>query len=174
MSTWQNFVASIDVSSPMTTATKHISDLCSIVEGKQWTILEVGNHMGYSAAALALAAPKSTVTAVDLCDTVQQCTRVDYWASVGVTNIQPVASPAINFLAGCVPGGFDFIFHDAVHGPAAFSEYMGFADVASKVLALHDFEQIDTAMQDAVKAKFASFTEDADHMGRVLFVGYKQ
>jgi protein-L-isoaspartate O-methyltransferase len=172
MTSWRDFVDSIDDSHPMTTAKKHIAMLCEAIEGQAWRILELGSHAGLSAAAMALAAPRSTITAVDLCDTVGEAWRTTYWATLGITNIKPVSGSAGDFVSTCLPGQFDFIFHDAVHGPAAFFEYLGCAEIASG-LAIHDFEQLPPEMQAAVTAKFAHTKTDADHKGRVLFLGWK-
>ena len=59
--TWNEYLATIDASHPMTTAPKHIAELCEIVAGKDWRILELGSHAGLSTAALAIAAPESTI-----------------------------------------------------------------------------------------------------------------
>lgn len=172
MTSWREFVESIDDSHSMTTDRRHIRMICEAVEGREWRILELGSHAGLSAAAMATAAPRSTLTAVDLCDTVAEAMRTTYWASLGITNIKPVAGSAGDFLSSCTPGQFEFIFHDAVHGPAAFFEYLGCAEIASG-LAIHDFEQLPPEMRQAVEAKFAHTTTDADSKGRVLFLGWK-
>lgn len=172
MTDWREFVDSIDDSHPMTTDRRHIRMLCEAVKGLSWRILELGSHAGLSTAAMALAAPASTITAVDLCDTVGEAMRTTYWATLGITNIKPVAGSAGDFLSSCLPGQFDFVFHDAVHGPAAFFEYLGCAEIASG-LAIHDFEQLPPEMQQAVTAKFSHTATDADGRGRVLFMGWK-
>jgi predicted O-methyltransferase YrrM len=46
-------------------------------------ILELGSHAGISTAALAIAAPESTVVSVDLCDTVCEDDRLAYWQLLG-------------------------------------------------------------------------------------------
>ena len=170
--TWQDFVASVDCSHPMTTAPRHIAALCEIVEGKQYRILEFGSHAGISASAMALASPESTIVAVDLCDTVPEASRVAYWQGLGITNVVPVADATRLYLSGCQPGDYDVVFHDAVHGIAAFPEYIRCAEI-STVVAIHDFEQLPDEMQAAVAAKFQRSTKDADASGRVLFVGYR-
>jgi predicted O-methyltransferase YrrM len=172
MTGWREFVDFLDDSHPMTTDKRHIRMLCEAVEGKSFQILELGSHEGRSAAAMAWAAPRSTVTAVDLCDTVSEAMRATYWATLGITNITPVAASAGDFLSSCLPGQFDFIFHDAVHGPAALFEYLGYAEIAS-VLAIHDYELLPAEMQAAVAAKFSHTATDADGKGRVLFMGWK-
>lgn len=172
MTGWQEFVDSIDDSHPMTTDRRHIRMLCEAVAGLEWRILELGSHAGLSAAAMALAAPRSTITAVDLCDTVAEAMRAVYWASLGVDNIRPVAASAGDFLTTCARGQFDFVFHDAVHGPAAFFEYLGCAEIASG-LAIHDYEQLPREMQVAIESKFSITKTDADFKGRVLFMGWK-
>ena len=156
----------------MTTDPKHIAMLCGIVEGMEYRILEFGSHAGISAAAMALAAPLSQVVAVDLCDTVPEAARVAYWQSLEIANVVPVAAATVTYLEQCPPGEFEVVFHDAVHGVAAFLEYLGCAEIA-KVVAIHDFEQLPEDMQSAVSAKFQWTTKDADSKGRVLFVGYR-
>lgn len=172
MTGWRDFVDSLDDSHPMTTDRKHIRMLCEAVEGKSLQILELGSHEGRSAAAMAWAAPGSTITAVDLCDTVSEAMRATYWATLGLTNIKPVAASAGDFLSACLPGQFDFVFHDAVHGPPAFFEYLGCAEITSG-LAIHDYEQLPAEMQEAITAKFSHTATDADGKGRVLFMGWK-
>lgn len=172
MTGWREFVDLLDDSHPMTTDKRHIQMLCEAVEDRACRILELGSHAGLSTAAMALAAPVSTITAVDLCDTIAEAMRTVYWASLGITNIKPVAGSAGDFLLSCTPGQFDFVFHDAVHGPAAFFEYLGCAEIASG-LAIHDYEQLPPEMQAAVAAKFAHTATDADGKGRVLFMGWK-
>jgi len=172
MTGWREFVDFLDDSHPMTTDRRHIRMLCEAVEGQEWRILELGSHEGRSAAAMAWAAPDGVVTSVDLCDTVSEATRTAYWATLGLTNIEPVAGSAADFLASCRPGQFDFVFHDAVHGPAAFFEYLGCAEITSG-LAIHDYEQLPAEMQEAIASKFSTTTTDADGKGRVLFMGWK-
>jgi predicted O-methyltransferase YrrM len=173
MTRWREFLDSVDYSSPMTTAHRHIAMLCEIVEGREWRVLELGSHAGVSAAAMALAAPKSEIKAVDLCDTVPEADRVAYWSGLDVGNIKPVASSAFDFMVSCGRGAFDLVFHDAVHGPAAFREYLGCVELASKAVAIHDFEQLPADMQGAIAGMFTSSSTDADEKGRVLFVGWK-
>ena len=170
--TWQDYVASVDCSHPMTTDPRHLAALCEIVEGKEYRILEFGSHAGISASAMALASPESTIFAVDLCDTVPEASRVAYWQSLGITNVIPVAEATGLYFAECPPGKFDVVFHDATHGIAAFPEYVRCAEIAA-VVAIHDFEQLPDDMQAALAAKFRRSTKDADVKGRVLFVGYR-
>ena len=172
MTGWREFVDFLDDSHPMATDRKHIRMLCEAIEGQEWRILELGSHEGRSAAAMAWAAPGSVITSVDLCDTVGEAMRTTYWATLGLTNIEPVAASAADFLSSCLPGQFDFVFHDAVHGPPAFFEYLGFAEITSG-LAIHDYEQLPAEMQAALVAKFSTTTTDADDKGRVLFMGWK-
>lgn len=172
MTPWQTFVDEVDDSHTMTTSKKHLALLCAAVQGQAWNILELGSHVGISAAAMALAAPAAKVTAVDLCDTVPEAARVAYWAALGVGNITPVAGSAADFLSTCYPGQYSFIFHDAVHGPAAFLEYLGCCEIASG-LAIHDYELLPHEMQQAVESKFRLRSLDSDERGRVLFMGWK-
>lgn len=172
--TWEAFLASIDDSHQMTTAREHIADLCRIVHGQDWRILELGSHAGLSTAALAIAAPQSTVVSVDLCDTVPESHRVAYWDTIGLENIQPVQADAGRFLRDCQLGlePWDVIFHDAVHGEAALPEYMTAAGMCS-ILAIHDFEQLRPASQEQVASRFVSVATSDDTRGRRLFVGWK-
>lgn len=172
--TWEAFLASIDDSHQMTTAREHIADLCRIVQGQDWRILELGSHAGLSTAALAIAAPQSTVVSVDLCDTVPESHRLAYWDTLGVENIQPVQADAGRFLRECQLGlePWDFIFHDAVHGEAALPEYLTAAGMCS-ILAIHDFEQLGSSSQAQVASRFGSVAASDDTRGRRLFVGWK-
>jgi predicted O-methyltransferase YrrM len=169
---WQQFVGELDDSHVMSTCRKHIAMLCAIIEGQAWRIAELGSHRGITAAALALAAPRSTIWAVDLCDTVPEPARIDYWKGLGLDNIRPVHSSASDYLSSLAPGGLDFVYHDAAHGPSAFFEYLGCVEIASTV-AIHDWELLPPEMQQAVAAKFSTHSTDSDERGRLLFVGHK-
>ena len=89
--TWRDYLHSVDCSHQMTTDPQHIAELCEVAHGQEWRILELGSHAGISTAAIAIAAPESIVVSVDLCDTMPEESRVAYWETVGVANIQPVA-----------------------------------------------------------------------------------
>jgi predicted O-methyltransferase YrrM len=169
---WRDYLQSVDDSHQMTTAKSHIAEMCGIVEGKQWSILELGSHAGISAAAIAMAAPSSRVVSVDLSDTVPQSDRVSYWDGLGVA-VAPVTADARAYLSECVSDGvlWDFIFHDAAHGDAVLNEYLTAASVC-KVLAIHDWEQLSPQSQSAVSACFSRSQATTDNRGRTLFVGY--
>jgi predicted O-methyltransferase YrrM len=139
--TWNDYLATVDCSHQMTTAREHIAELCEIVQNKQLRVLELGSHAGISTAAMAIAAPESTIVSVDLCDTVPQANRVAYWESVGAANIQPVADDAERFLRDSQLHleEWDVIFHDAAHGDGVMHEYLTAAGI-TKILAIHDFE----------------------------------
>ena len=170
--TWQEYLDAIDDSDPMTTAKGHIADLCQIVAGKEWRVLELGSHMGISTAAMAFAAPDSTIVSVDLCDTVSESKRVDYWRLMRLDNVQAVKADAWHFLreSQLHLEPWDLIFHDAVHGEAALPEYLTAAGLCS-VLAIHDFEQLCPASQDSVASRFRRVVTSDDAKGRRLFVG---
>ena len=157
----------------MTTAREHIAELCEIVQGQEWRALELGSHAGISTAALAIAAPESTIVSVDLCDTVPESSRVAYWETVGVANIQPVADDAGRFLRDCQLhlDSWDFVFHDAAHGDAVLPEYLTAAGIAG-ILAIHDWEQLASSSQDAIARRFQRHTVTTDTQGRALFVGH--
>ena len=168
MNASDKYLDSVDFSHPMTTARRHIEMICGMAYGK--TVLELGSHAGISATAIALAG--GIVTSVDLCDTISEQERIDYWRFNGVT-IKPWAGTAAAYLEHCekYPDvvSFDIIFHDAMHGDRAFGEYMACANICG-TLVIHDFEQLSPAGQVALKACTASSIEDADHLGRVLFI----
>lgn len=171
--TWREYLAGVDCSHQMTTAREHIAELCEIVQGQEWRVLELGSHAGISTAALAIAAPESTIVSVDLCDTLPESSRVAYWQTVGVANIQPVADDAGRFLRDCQLhlDLWDLVFHDAAHGDAVLGEYLTAAGVAG-ILAIHDWEQLSSSSQDAIARRFSRHTVTADTQGRALFVGY--
>jgi len=158
----------------MTTAPEHIAALCEVVAGMNWEVLELGSHAGISTAALAIAAPESNVVSVDLCDTISEAVRVDYWSTLGITNIRPVAGDAWEFLLRCQQKGipWDFIFHDAAHGDGVLHEYTVAASM-TRVLAVHDWEQLSPSSRATVSQRFRKWTATPDAQGRELFVGRK-
>ena len=166
--TYREYLAQIDDSHPMTTAVMHIDVLCRAARQVD-SILELGSHAGISAAAMALANPQATVIAVDLCDTVPESQRVDYWKSLGIESIHPVAASAGDYLK--TAPRFGMIFHDAVHGDAAMDEYKRAVDLCD-ILAIHDFERLSQGNQALLRGMFASHEATADARGRVLFVGW--
>ena len=173
--TYEEYLTGIDDSHQMTTDRDHIALLCEIVSGKEGgRLLELGSHAGLSTAALAIAAPESTVVSVDLCDTICEADRVAYWTLLGIENIQPVESDAGRFLERCRDlEPWDFIFHDAAHGDAVLPEYLKAADLCN-VLAIHDWEQLSEVSQNAIRSRFKVVIEShRDLRGRQMFVGIK-
>jgi spermidine synthase len=171
--TYQEFLAGVDDSHQMTTAREHVAYLCGIVAGQEWRILELGSHAGISTAALAIAAPQSTVVSVDLCDTVSEAARREYWELLQLENIQPVQADAGRFLRDCQLRleSWDFIFHDAVHGDAVLPEYLTAAGICDR-LAIHDWEQLSPESQATISRRFRlSCCPEADSRGRQLWVG---
>ena len=170
MTSVNEYCLTIDDSHPMTTARGHIQGL-AYQAAKCQTILELGSHRGFSTAAMAIAAPLARIVSVDLCDTVTQEERVEYWKSLGIKNIYPVRSSAGDYLARCLIAGdkFDLVFHDAAHGDAVADEYLACAEIAS-VLAIHDWEQLGSEYQDDLINRFASWEATADAKGRSLFL----
>ena len=166
------YCRTIDDSHPMTTWKGHIQMLATVASKCQ-TILELGSHRGLSTAAMALAAPTARIVSVDLCDTVSQEERVEYWKSIGVKNIYPVKDDAAAYLARCLRSGekFDLVFHDAVHGDGAADEYIACAQIA-KTLAIHDWEQLGGEYQDDLINRFRHWEATADAKGRHLFIGW--
>jgi predicted O-methyltransferase YrrM len=167
--TAEEYLSQLDDTHQMTTSRCHIAELCELARSAT-SILELGSHAGFSAAAMALANPAASVVAVDLCDTIPEESRVAHWAAVGAKNITPVHGFAASYIASC--GNFDLVFHDAAHGDAVLPEYQRCAEIAS-VLAIHDFEQLSAGAQSAVSSLFASHTRTTDSRGRDLFVGRK-
>ena len=174
--TYEEFLAGVDDSHQMTTAREHIAYLCEIVAGQEdWRILELGSHAGISTAALAIAAPASTVVSVDLCDTVCEADRVAYWELLGLENVQAIQADAGRFLRDCPLGlePWDFVFHDAAHGDAVLPEYLTAAGIC-EVLAIHDWEQLSEGAQQQVRRRFRTVVESPrDSRGRQMFVGFK-
>lgn len=170
--TWTEFLDTVDDSHQMTTAREHIGELCQIVAGQQWRILELGSHAGISTAALAIAAPESTVVSVDLCDTVPEEHRLAYWHVLGLENVEPVRDDAGRFLrqSQLLLEHWDFVFHDAAHGDAVMPEYLTAAGLTDR-LAIHDFEQLGSSSQQQLRRMFPVTNETEDCRGRVLFVG---
>lgn len=103
------------------------------------TILELGSHRGLSAAALSLACPWASVTAVDLGDEVPPEVRIAHYDVIGVPVVDVQCSSA-EYLARC--GEYDVIFHDSIHGEAAIDEYLAAWAKTRKILVVHDWEQV--------------------------------
>lgn len=162
------FLAGVDDSDPMTTAVEHLEVLCRYAK-QATSILELGSHAGISTAAMALANPQATIVSVDLCDTVVEQRRVDYWRSLDIANIHPVAGSAGDYLK--TSPRFGMVFHDAVHGDAAMPEYKRCVDLCD-ILAIHDFERLSQGNQALLRSMFVRADESADDRGRVLFVGW--
>ena len=172
--TYEEYLRGVDCSHQMTTAPEHIAALCEVVAGMNWEVLELGSHAGISTAALALAAPESNVVSVDLCDTIPEAVRADYWSTLGITNIRPVAGDAWEFLRWCQQKNiaWDFIFHDAAHGDGVLHEYTVAASM-TRVLAIHDWEQLSPSSRAAVSQRFSKSVATPDSQGLELFVGHR-
>lgn len=162
------YLATVDDSHPMTTATQHLEVLCRYAK-RATSILELGSHAGISAAAMALANPQATIVSVDLCDTVTEQHRIAYWQSMSIQNVHPVAGSAGDYLK--TSPRFGMIFHDAVHGDGAMPEYKRCVDLCD-ILAIHDFELLSQGNQALLRSMFVRVDETADTKGRVLFVGW--
>ena len=172
--TYDEYLRGVDCSHQMTTAPEHIAALCEVVAGKNWEVLELGSHAGISTAALALAAPESNVVSVDLCDTIPEVVRVKYWSTLGIANIKPVSGDAWEFLRWCQKKSiaWDFVFHDAAHGDGVLHEYTLAASM-TRVLVIHDWEQLSPSSRAAVSQRFREWTATPDTQGRELFIGRK-
>lgn len=169
--TYREFLESVDDSHSMTTAKEHIMELCVIAEKlRGGLIVELGSHAGISAAAIALAAPRSVVVSVDLCDIVGERERVEYWERLGIENIIPVEAAAADYIR-MMPRPADLIFHDADHGDRVALEYAA-AAWRCKTLAIHDWEQLSLVSQAAVAGLFKrSWCPRDDARGRRLWIG---
>lgn len=167
------FIDSIDDSHQMTTNKEHIQQICDVIKDTNGTIVELGSHAGISAAAIALSAPESKVFSIDLCDTINEKTRINYWNSLGINNIIPKACSAIDFLRSSGIE-YDYIFHDAMHGSRAMNEYLLCAGLARRGLFIHDFEQLTTSEQNLIMSMFDNSRITFDTKGRALFIGLKQ
>jgi len=165
--TCEKYLETVDDSHQMTTSKVHLAVLAKEAKGVK-SVLEIGSHVGISAAVMALANPSATVVSVDLCDTVPQDQRVAYWESLGVRNVTPVAASARDYLP--TAPRFGLVFHDAVHGDGAMPEYLRCVDVAD-VVAIHDFEQLSPDNRSLIEDMFPEHECTPDGRGRYLFVG---
>ena len=172
---YAEYLSLVDDSHPMTTSRGHIAEICQACAGSAGSILELGSHAGISAAAIAMAAPRAKVIAVDLCDTVPERNRVAYWFGLRLQNITPVRADAGQYLRDAVAIGltYDVIFHDARHGESVVGEYVLAASLCA-TLIIHDFEQLSHESHQRVALLFASFTTSVDKKGRMLFIGHKE
>lgn len=168
MLTHTEYLSALDDSHQMTTDKKHIELICELIYNKQYNILELGSHRGLSTAAIALASPLSKIVSVDLSDTITQDERERYWKTLDILNIESVTNYAMDFLQDC--GYYDLIFHDALHGDQAVPEYL-LCSEKTKILVIHDFEQLSDTNQRQVISLFDSYLMDMDTRGRVLFIG---
>ena len=134
-------------------------------------MVEFGSYYGYSTAAFALSSPDSQIISIDLSDHISEQQRVNLWNTLGIQNIIPYTMSTSQFLESNEKS-YDVIFHDAVHGPAAMPEYLESIKITN-CLIIHDFEQIDSSLQQAIKQHFNSTVEDYDSKGRCLFIGNK-
>lgn len=173
--TFRDYLEAIDDSHPMTTDRRHIADVCELCEGSTGSILELGSHAGISTAAIALAAPDANVYSVDLCDTVPESARVEYWAGLNISNIYPAGVSAHLYLSAMASmgGWFDVIFHDAAHGEAVLSEYVLAASMCDR-LAIHDYEQLSRESQQRIESFFTRIDKSTDAKGRELFRGFQK
>ena len=168
------YLDQVDDSHQMTTHKDHIRKICDVVQNSKMNILELGSHAGISTAALALAAPESKITSVDLSDTIPEQNRVKYWESLGIANITPVSCDAGWFLRSLKSNEkYNLIFHDAMHGPGVMPEYLMCAE-KSDILAIHDFEQLRENQQEELANLFQEYIIDQDIKNRVLFIGFKK
>ena len=62
--TCDEYLRTVDDSHQMTTAKAHIAELCQVVAGQEWRILELGSHAGISAAAASRALTSSRITSL--------------------------------------------------------------------------------------------------------------
>ena len=173
--TFLEYLMTVDDSHPMTTDRRHIADVCELCEGSTGSILELGSHAGISTAAIAMASPSAKVISVDLCDTVPEEARVEYWAGLGIRNITPSSVSAGMYLAGMssVGGWFDVIFHDACHGESVLGEYVLASSMCGR-LAIHDYEQLSPSSQKRIESFFARIDRSKDAKGRELFRGWNE
>lgn len=166
--TAEEFLATVDDSHEMTTAKEHLFVLCRAARQVP-SILELGSHAGISAAAMALANPNATIVSIDSCDLVGEEDRLAFWGSMGIRNIHPVRATAAEYILRAPR--FGMVFHDAIHGDAAFEEYKRCVDLCD-ILAIHDFDLMSVGNKELLRGMFVSREETADSRGRILFVGW--
>lgn len=174
--TLEEYLSSIDESDINTTSAVHIAEVARHAAGCK-SIVELGTHHGISLAAIALAAPGARVTAVDWMSEETAKHRDAMWASVGVPagSVTQVRAEVGGFIRECVASGveYDMVFHDATHGDAVVDEYIKCARMA-KIVAIHDFELLNTQNRGRVEQVLETLHESADSRGRVLFVGRRR
>ena len=170
---WSHYVDNMDDSHPMTTDSKHIKMICEIIHGKSINMVEFGSYYGHSTAAFALSSPSSQIISVDLSlpDHISEQQRVNMWNTLDIKNIIPYTMSTSQFLERNEKY-YNVIFHDAIHGPQAHTEYMECIKITD-CLIIHDFEQIYTIQQEEIKQYFNTTIEDYDSKGRSLFIGNK-
>jgi predicted O-methyltransferase YrrM len=168
---WSYYIDNIDDSHPMTTNSKHIKMICGLIYDKSISMVEFGSYYGYSTAAFALSSPSSQIISIDLSCHISEHKRVSMWNSLGIKNIIPYTMSTSKFLESN-DKYYDVIFHDAIHGAQAYTEYIECIKITD-CLIIHDFEQMQTIQQQKIKQYFNNTIEDYDSKGRCLFVGKK-
>ena len=167
--THDEYIASADWSDLYSTDSGAVRAICMAAASvSPATILELGSHRGLSAAALSLACPWATVTAVDLGDEVPPEVRIAHYDAIGVTVVDVQCSSA-DYLASS--GEFDVIFHDSIHGEAAIDEYRAAWAKTRKILAIHDWEQVnrDIGLDPPPREQIAHI----DSRGRITAILWK-
>ena len=129
------------------------------------SILEIGCGLGTSGAAVGLAAPKVVAVMVDNEQEVNRSVPMALWEKHGVRKSY-VRADAGQFLK--TADRFDFVFHDAGHGPDMVQEYRRCWELTGKVLAIHDVDKIDWPAFVASLPGVGSSGVSVDGKGRAL------
>jgi len=167
--TLEEYIAATDWSDLYSTDPGAVRAICMAAASvSPATILELGSHRGLTAAALSLACPWASVTAVDLGGEVAPEVRIAHYDSIGVPVVDVQCSSA-EYLARC--GECDVIFHDSIHGEAAIDEYLAAWEKTRKILVVHDWEQVnrDIGLDPPMREQIAHF----DARGRITAILWK-
>lgn len=159
----------LDFSHRITTEFNHCAELFLLVNALQpKSILEIGAGYGQSGLAIGLAAPDVTPLMVDIEEMPREIPE-SVWRSYGVHKVY-VKDEAGHFLLGNgdITPLFDFIFHDAEHGPTKIPEYRRCWEMTKMAMAFHDAEMIDyqAFVKSLPDVLYASYSLDA--RGRAL------
>ncbi len=164
-------IRSLDYRNRITTASEHciqLFDACTSLRCEH--ALELGAGHGISGVAIGLACPDADVLVVDDCREVSPDVPIRLWERYGIRK-RFVQGQCLQVMRSLPRDKFDFVFHDASHGPNAIPEY----DTAWRVvrpggiLAIHDVDQFDFgAWMQRLPQATASVT--LDDRGRQLAI----
>jgi precorrin-6B methylase 2 len=162
----EDIIGLLDDTNPITTARIHLLELYERCRHcNPASILEIGCGWGTSGVAVGLAAPSIIAVMVDDEKEVLAADAFSLWERHGVQKAY-IKSEAGEFLKSA--GRFDFVFHDAGHGPHMEDEYRRCWNLTNKVLMIHDVDKLDWSKFVASLAGVGSSGVSVDRRGRKL------